>query len=150
MMYGLYTRDGMVVGYHERKDVLREYGRQLNIHNLYIVKVKKKKISETNDLYLVRYGGGWIPSMLYEDATIITDEERYEYERITDIISRELEFEKLSSSDRKALEKTYLYFREKVEEINEEIPDIKQIQNCRDLRQQWDHSVYKDDPFDDF
>ena len=147
-MYGLFNKHDTPIAYHERKRVLRDFSYQVPDDELYIKKVKKS--TDVSNLYLIRFGSGWIPSILYDDADILTEEECMNYDQVADTIKKELLLSDLSSSEKKILKKAYIYFKGKTDDIRKNsTPDVKSIKKFKELKDQYNSCIDKDDTYYD-
>lgn len=123
-----------VIAFHESKRVVHEYAQRLQKEapqlKTIIFSVKESKIiSNTNyyDRYLIRYGNKYIQSKFYD--LIKEDYQTAIRETIfcKEILMKYLEYEKLSKSDKKALEKVVSFLDEKKEDIKNDVPSFNAL-----------------------
>lgn len=142
-LYALLNSNGKAIAYHHSKRVIQQYLEDLHRSDCIVVRVKRSKRIELEDsqefaeLYLMRTGGGYVPNYLYDSANILMEEELYDYETVLSIIERDLISEELDKRTRQALERTYLYFKERRDIIKKEKPDMQAIRHFSDLRDEY-------------
>ena len=122
-LYAVLNEHGNPIAYHERLDVVRDYKFGCKQQKYRVVRVKHpKRVEDTleyAELYLTRVGEIYVPAKYYESADIIMTDELESYYRITDTITKNLEFEKLDRKTQKALIVTLGYFENKIQDIRE-------------------------------
>ena len=92
----------------------------------------------------MKSGNGYVPARLYDSANILLEDELYDYDNLLCLIDRELVTNDLSSQDKKALIRTYQYFKERVKEIKSEAPDLQAIEEFESLREEYSSIIGKE------
>lgn len=140
-LYAILNQYGNPIAYHHNKRVIKRHLEDLDDSHNIIVKVKHpKQVEETQkfaELYLVKSGGGYVTSRLYDSANILLEQELYDYDNLLCLIDRELVTADLSIQDKKALIRTYAYFKERIKDIKSEKPDHEAIERFEDLRNEF-------------
>lgn len=147
-LYAIINKNGTPIAYHENKRVIESHLQDLDQSEFSMVRIKHpKKIIDTSgysDLYLVKIGGGYIQSKLYDSAYILREEELYEYDSLINIIVRELEFNNssISKEEKVALKRTLAYFEERIDEIKSEKADFESIKRFDEMRKEYNNKGY--------
>ena len=122
-LYAVLNEWGKPIAYHERLEVVRDYKLGCKQSKYHVVKVKHPKDIEDTleyaELYLTRVGEIFVPAKYYESAEMIMTDELESYYRITDTITKDLEFEKLDRKTRKSLIAALGYYENKIRDIRE-------------------------------
>ena len=140
-----------IVGYHERKHVVKRYYQLITSQNpnisYTIIKCKMKVIKQKPDYYdyyLIPYGKGYIQSgyidlILHDHKMIVHD---YEFAR--DILKRILEFDdELTKSDTNHLRKSIQLIEKKVHHEKESIPTLDSLKQIENLKNEYLWAVNK-------
>ena len=147
-LYAILNHNGTPIAYHNNKRVIKRHLEALNDSRNIIVKVKHpKQVEDTRkfaELYLMKSGNGYVPARLYDSANILLEDELYDYDNLLCLIDRELVTNDLSSQDKKALIRTYQYFKERVKEIKSEAPDLQAIEEFESLREEYSSIIGKE------
>lgn len=147
-LYAILNQYGNPIAYHHNKRVIKRHLEDLNDSRFIIVKVKhKKQVEETQrfaELYLMKSGGGYVPSRLYDSASVLLEEELYDYDTLLSLIDRELITGQISQQDKKALIRTYSYFKQRIKKIKSEKPDQEAIEQFEDMRNEYKNTIGKE------
>lgn len=154
-LYAVIDGTGQVLGYHDSKTVVKQFMEGIKERDqkdsLKLVKVlNPKKVKDTSkylDLYLVKLGNGYIPAMYYDEASIVSEGEIYNYEETVNVISRELEFnsDQLSKEDKKALRRVLKLYEGRIEEIKDTPTDYRAAKEFKQLRDEYEFNLMKDE-----
>lgn len=141
-IYLLKNSNGLVIAAHKNLKVVQDFKRQIKDDSTVIVKIKDKNILKKNayyDFYLVKHGHGYIPTKYYDEADLLNNEEIYNYQQVVDMIRRELEFNgELSKAEIKMLEKAFVFFIKRVDEIKDSEPDYENCKKFNELRREYE------------
>lgn len=149
-LYAVLDSNGYPIAYHESRRVIFEFCEKINRDypdkDCISVKVKHpKRIYNSQayvDNYLVKVGRSYVPARLYDEASVFHDEEKYNYEEVVNLISRELEFSDLSSKEIKSLESTLTYFQKKLNNPSE--IDLRSLEHLKEMKEGLQDSYYKE------
>ena len=144
--YGVYNIKGIpddyefhsskIIGYHESKRVCEKYLNQLvdshefDNSDLKIISFKGKvlkTITAYYDLYLVRYGNGYIQSKFMDLVEYDYKTSIQELMFAKEIIMKYLEFSDASDSTKKHAMKTYQFLDKIQEDIKNDIPSLNTL-----------------------
>lgn len=144
-LYAVLNERGNPIAYHENKRIIKDFLQMINKKDHIVVKVRHpndiENTPEYSDLYLVKIGKEYIPSIYFDSADILRTEELYSYDSLVEIITRELEYnKKLNREEKKSLENTLVFFRKRIRKIKNESCDYESSKRFHELREEMNYS----------
>jgi len=137
--------DNKIIGYHDEKYVIKSYLNQLlennNIYNknIRMGKIEKhnlKKINDYQDLYLVKYGHGYI-QMKYYDSCYVDKRDIYDMFKDTKDALLTLIESIDDEKDIKYISKTIDILEKKMEDIEYETPSYEEAKDKYDREEMY-------------
>lgn len=140
-MYCVYDNHKNVIAFHDDIDVVEAYVDRVNqthdrshenLSELHIGKIKKKKIkklTDLDDLYLVRYADTYVQSGYLVYLELLSDQYIHDEQHCKEILLRILECYDISEKERKSLERSVEVVDRILQESREFTPTLGQLKN---------------------
>ena len=137
-MYCVYDNNKNIIAFHDDIDVVEAYVDRVNQSHddpseLYIGKIKKKKlkhITDLDDLYLVRYADTYVQTGYLVYLELLSDQVIHDEQHCKDILLRILECYNISDKERKSLERSVEVIDRILQDSREFTPTLKQLKSC--------------------
>lgn len=130
-------RNHRPIAFHKDMDVINLYVMQLDEANIEISHIPKKKAKSFevySDLYLVRYGDGYIPRSLYDVARHKEMDDTYGYKTAIDVLYRLVEEGDVCGKETNHVAKTIAILERILDETTDLHVDDSSIQMLTDAK----------------
>lgn len=140
-MYCVYDNHKNVIAFHDDIDVVEAYIDRVNhtqkqsqneCSELHVGKIKKKKLkklTDLDDLYLVRYADTYVQSGYLVYLEMLSDQYIYDEQHCKEILLRILECHDIDEKERKSLERSVKVIDRILQESREFTPTLKQLKS---------------------
>ena len=142
-MYAAVDDKDNVIAWHEDKEVVSEFiYNHLTQHkeSYQCHKIKKKKLKNLEDRYLVPVGHVYIP-VKYQDIYDINNDDRRDLQLAKDIILKLAYKDDLSHKDIKTIKNIALLLDRYIEDIDDYQPSNKELVTMEDMFAQYEYNT---------